>query len=125
METILTPVFISVPLLLGVLLVFYGPRSTSAAYLRRTALAAIIVFGCSIFILKHSALATMRQGDFWVVSWPNGYELKLRHPYDYYLIYQIPRWSFLATFPILVICSAAYFWKLRYDNRNSDPIQNP
>jgi len=86
--------------------------------LRRTGLATATMFIVSSFFLLHSALASMKQGDFsefWV-PFVSG-TLVLPHPYDYFL-YQFLRYSALCSLPTSVVSFAAYWVRARLKKPN-------
>ena|SRR5215831_10936214 len=101
----------------GGLLAFYSPRSRWARVLRTIFIAAGSLVLVSLYLLTHSALATMKKGDFWVFeptlfNRPVAGILQLPHPYDYYL-YQSTRWAFFILLPIVVAITVVYFLENR------------
>lgn len=82
-------------------------HSTTIRLLRRVAFSGMIVFVVSTFIMSHSALASMKRGDFWVFDLPIIPEILLPHPYDYCLN-QIVRYSTFLSFIVLIVCFVLY-----------------
>jgi hypothetical protein len=114
-EKLITSIVFCVPLLVSALLLLYPPRSPVTERLRKVTLATVVVFLASAFFLKHTSLATMKRGDFWILSF-FGHDLSLPHPYDYALIYQLPKILWETSSVAFVICSAGYWW-IRRDSR--------
>jgi hypothetical protein len=89
--------------------------------LRRTAIVLTAGLWASVLFLKHTAIVTMKRGDFWIFSLFR-HEILLPHPCDYLFIYQLPKIIFEGSFLLLIAVGLAYWYLRRREKRCVSPI---
>ena len=83
----------------------YRPSSRWLIWLRRGAYSAMGAYAALVYVSVRTALAMTRQGCFWIAGLPFGYSLRLPHPYDYYLTYQVEKYLILSSLFLTLVCS--------------------
>lgn len=88
-------------------LIRYRPAARWGLWLRKMAYTAMLVWAGSAYLMLHTAMSCGRWGCFWTVDLPFGLWVRLPHPYDYYITYQLTRYLTLVSLLSTVVYSVA------------------
>jgi hypothetical protein len=106
---------IGILLLLFIIVSRSEAMTATSAYLRTFTLCSMALLTLSLKWSGHRVMASMKQGDFWMVNVPFLNRLVLPHPYDFYIVSRLIPCIVLVSLVCSVMGSGLYFLR-----RNSE-----
>jgi hypothetical protein len=114
-DSVVTGIAVGILLLLFIVVSRSEAMTATSAYLRTFTLCSMALFALSLKWSGHRVMASMKQGDFWMVNAPFLNRIVLPHPYDFCVVSWLIPSAVLASFVCLVMGSGLYFLR-----RNSE-----